>query len=94
MARADFTHEITEFNGFPVIKIEDLNLGNMSVTNDIENVVRDIETMEKIDASKHIIVYKDSDEMWDGWDAINSSYVPLQKMSYSEAIARYIQLTA
>lgn len=94
MARADFTHEITSYNGFPVLKIEDLDLGNMSVTNNIEEVVRDVEVMEKIDAKNYVIIYKDSDDMWDGWDAVKQSYVPLQKTNYTAAVERYIQLTA
>ena len=55
---ADFTYSI--FGN--VISIVDLNLGNRSVTNDIERVLRKIEYY-------HIafkIMYRDSEGVWDG----------------------------
>ena len=47
--KADFIHELTQYNGFDVIRIEDLDLGNISVTNDIENVVVSRQTGDVID---------------------------------------------
>jgi hypothetical protein len=46
--------------------IEDLDTGNKSVTNDIENVINDIyhEIGEKIKNYK--VIYKDSHGIWDG----------------------------
>jgi hypothetical protein len=49
-----------------ILFIQDLNLGRMSVTNNIENVLSEIkdEMGEKITEAK--IIYKDSQGVWDG----------------------------
>lgn len=58
--RADF--EYVAFTGEPnIVFIRDLNLGNRSVTNDAENVVKEINTLFP---GKRII-YKDSNGDWD-----------------------------
>lgn len=44
-----------------LILIEDLNLGNKSVTNDLENVINDIITKEKLDIEKFDFAYVDSE---------------------------------
>jgi hypothetical protein len=44
VSQADFTYSMT----LDLIKIVDLNLGNKSVTNDIENVLRKIETWHRV----------------------------------------------
>lgn len=90
MAKADFTHELTQYNGFDVIRIEDLDLGNISVTNDIESVVADIAIMEKIDPKKYIVIYKDSDGFFDGWDPVNERFLAIRKTSFSAAVRDFI----
>ncbi len=90
MSKADYLHEITEYNGFKCLKIEDLNLGNISVTNDIENVVADIAQMERIDPSQFIIVYKDSEGNWDGWDPLKELHVSINKPSFFSAVREYL----
>lgn len=59
MRKADYTYTIE--NG--TVKIIDLNLGNVSVTNDAENVVTEIQSTTDIKGLK--IVYRDSDGNWD-----------------------------
>ena len=59
MRKADYTYTIE--NG--TVKIIDLNLGNVSVTNDAENVVTEIQSTTNIKGLK--IVYRDSDGNWD-----------------------------
>ena len=49
-------------NGY--LKIEDLNLGGRSVTNDIENVLYEIREEIGDQIEKFQIIYKDSDELW------------------------------
>lgn len=88
--KADFIHELTQYNWFDVIKIEDLDLGNISVTNDIENVVADIATMEKIDPKKYIVVYKDSDGYFDGWDPQSERFISIRKTSLGEAVRAFL----
>ena len=49
-----------------LVKITDLNMYGMSVTNDMENVCDYIEQHEKINLSEYTIIYRDSTEVWDG----------------------------
>jgi len=67
-SRANFLYRIGEVDGQKILLIRDQTLGNMSVTNDIENVVGDIGTHEGIDPTEHMIIYRDSEGNWDGWD--------------------------
>lgn len=92
MTRADYTHSIETHQGRSVIIIEDLNLGNKSVTNDIENVVKDIAVMEKIDPLQHIIVYKDSMGTWDGFDPLRECIVHLGEDKWRHAAGKYIRM--
>jgi hypothetical protein len=49
-----------------VIAIVDLDLGNRSVTNDIENVLRKIEYYHQGPITAFKIMYRDSEGVWDG----------------------------
>ena len=64
--QADFTYAISP----DVITITDLDLGNRSVTNDIENVLRKIEYWHQGSIATFRIMYRDSLGVWDGmhWD--------------------------
>lgn len=70
-----------------VLCIEDLNLrGGMSVTNDIENVVKEIhEKCTKVEIPD-MIIYRDSDLMWDGWDHKKEEFIYLQVEDIAEAV--------
>ncbi len=58
--RADYTHTVAD----NVIAIIDLDQGNRSVTNDIDNVVADIKGELASDLSAgHAIIYRDSQEV-------------------------------
>lgn len=56
MVRADYAYRIIDNN---IVNIVDLNKGNMSVTNDAENVLTEINSIEEIKNKR--IVYLDSD---------------------------------
>jgi len=73
-SRADFAHKLGTINGFKVLLIVDLDMGHMSVTNDIENVVDDIAFAENINPKDYLIAYRDSEGDWDGWDAKTNSF--------------------
>ena len=49
-----------------IIFIEDLNLGSISVTNDIENVISDISKEMNTSMDNFKVIYKDSDGVIDG----------------------------
>lgn len=55
--QANFTYSISG----NVISIVDLNLGNRSVTNDIENVLRKIEHYHQGPITKFKLMYRDSE---------------------------------
>jgi len=76
MVRADYAYQIKE--GFRTeIYIVDQNLGNMSVTNCIEDVVEEIKSKERITHNDLSVVYCDSEGVWDGWDHTNENFIPL-----------------
>jgi hypothetical protein len=60
--QADFTYSISG----NVISIVDLNSGNRSVTNDVENVLRKIEHFHQAPSFGFKIMYRDSQGIWDG----------------------------
>lgn len=69
MTKSDFTYEIDGDN----VRITDLNQGRMSVTNDIENVISQIE--KKVGYSLHdkVVTYQDSSGDCDGIHFKNGS---------------------
>lgn len=91
MSKADYTHKLKSVSGRNILVIEDLNLGNKSVTNSIEEVIRDIEVMEHISARDYMIVYRDSEGNWNGWDVIKEEFIHLQEDSWYNAVQKYIQ---
>ncbi|GAA4461804.1 hypothetical protein GCM10023189_37710 [Nibrella saemangeumensis] len=64
--RADYTYTVTD----NIIAIVDLDLGNRSVTNDIENVLADIRA-EIGDLAGYAVIYRDSMGRWDGVRLVN-----------------------
>jgi hypothetical protein len=93
MAKADYIHSIEQYrNQVPVLVVEDIDLGNKSVTNDIENVMADIAKMEGIDPANYLVVVKDSKGSWDGWDHKAQQFEILNEEKWWDAAAKFIQL--
>ena len=69
-----------------VLCIIDENRGNMSVTNCIEDVVHEICENEGIDKSSLLVIYKDSDGIWDGWDDSKQSFILINQKNIDDAI--------
>lgn len=67
-AKSSYTYTIEDHLGRKWIVIQDQNLGRMSVTNDIENVVNDICQVENITTEEHLIIYQDSESEWTGYN--------------------------
>lgn len=87
MARADYIHRTEQIQKHDVLVIEDLDLGNMSVTNSIEEVIAEIEQMEGIKANDYIIIYKDSDGTYDAFQS--GEFMSLGADNVKEAIRTY-----
>lgn len=58
MKRADYIYKISD----RLVEITDLNLGGISVTNDAENVLTEINSEENIE--NLAVIYKDSEGDW------------------------------
>lgn len=87
MRKADYIHRMDKYKGkVDVITIKDLNLGSVSVTNDIENVIEDICRLEKVDKEQFMIVYKDSSGQWDGFDTSKNQFVVLGMDKWYDAV--------
>ena len=74
---ADFTYSISD----NVISIVDLNLGNRSVTNDVENVLRKIEHFHQAPIFGYKLMYRDYEGTWDGiqWDGERALFFALRE---------------
>ena len=81
--QADFTYAVSG----NVISIIDLNLGNRSVTNDVENVLRKIEQYHQAPIFGFKIMYCDSEGVWDGinWDGEHASFFALRETEEGRA---------
>ena len=91
MANSLYIHRIEVIAGHRFIVIEDLNVGFMSVTNDIENVVEEISQKERINPCEHFIIYKDSEGVWDGFDFATQQFVPIQNTDFKTAVSSLIK---
>ena len=80
---ADFTYSLSG----NVISIVDLNLGNRSLTNDIESVLRKIEHYHQGSIVGFNIMYRDSEGVWDGihWDGEHASFFSLREIEERRA---------
>ncbi len=87
--RADYTYTIEG----SVIAIIDLDLGNRSVTNDIDNVIGDIRT-ELGDLSGYAVIYRDSMGRWDGIRLVRDvvHFYALNEINQEQAQARLLHL--
>lgn len=90
MTKAKYSYSFFEQDGYQGIAIGDRGIDDTSVTNDIEGVVAEIEKVESVDAKKFIVVYRDSDDIWDGWDAITQKFVILCCSTRKSAVDDYI----
>lgn len=93
MSNSDYTYTITNFRGPGVIVIQDLNRGNKSVTNNIENVVDEICIKELIEYPEdYIIVFKDSTALWDIYDYKKELFTIVSEASWKEGVSKYLEL--
>ena len=81
--RAEFTYSMM----LNRIKIVDLNQGTASVTNDIENVLRKIETWHQGSIAGYRIMYRDTDGYFDGveWDGQHARFFAIRETDEAAA---------
>ena len=63
---SDFRYHINTTDGTPVIVIEDLDRGGMSVTNNMEAALHYVAEDAGLDLTQAKIVYRDSEGSYDG----------------------------
>jgi hypothetical protein len=90
-SKADYKYAILNTQGRNVISIIDEHKGNRSVTSSIGQVIKEIGEAEKINPEQYMIVYRDSENMWDGFDVKKPTFVSLQCESEESAIRKYIE---
>lgn len=94
MTRADYDYKILKKNiPYTFLLIEDLDKGNCSVTNDIYNVVKEIINIQgkELDINNTLILYLDSNKIWDGYNYTNDSFIAIGKSDYRDAIQTYLE---
>lgn len=89
--QSDYSYTKVKKDGILVIAIIDLDLGGMSVTNDIENVADAICHKEKISRESTAFIYRDSMKTWDGWNPKTGWFVALSTNNKQEAINKIVK---
>jgi hypothetical protein len=86
--RADFTYQITP----TLISIVDTGLGQRSVTEDIEAVLRQIQYWHQGSISSFQIMYRDGKGFWYEvhWDGKNASLSPLGETDEQKACRKLL----
>lgn len=90
-AAAHYTYKIKKYGPYKIMAIEEMDRG-ISLSNDIENVVRDIASELGISPGDYLIVFKDTQGVWDAWGYESQSLHLLKAKNYTEAIRVYIDL--
>jgi hypothetical protein len=87
--QADFTYSITP----DTISIIDTAKGRLSVTNDIEAVLRKIESWHQGSIAAFKIMYGDESGVWDGvrWDGQRAAFFALQEIDERKAKSKLPQ---
>lgn len=90
-SRARFDYNLDTYKGNKVMYITDQGgPTDLTVTNDIENVIADICAREEIKASDYIILYKDGEGNWDAWDAEYENFIILGENNSLDALSVYL----
>ncbi len=87
-----FAYYFKEWQGKLFLCIEDTPGNNgKSLTNSIEDVVENIDNAEDVDVNECLIIYRDSDDVWDGWDNVNNTFIYLGCSTAEQAMKKYYE---
>ena len=86
--RPEYQDEIAIYNGMAVLCIRDMNSGGMSVTNGAEIVLKEL--ADKYGTLPELIIYQDSDGIWDRmvWNGTSVTFVALRERNGAVALGR------
>ncbi len=93
LSKADFTYVVFDVEGVDkkFISIQDQDLGGRSVTNDIENCIKDICDENNLKQEDCLVVYCDSDGIWDAYDTKINDFVVLRCETVMLAVKEYLK---
>ena len=80
MGELKSTYRLDVYDSVQVVAIEDLNMGERSVTNDIENVIEEVRRiMNKTgrNIERYQVIYKDSEGLLDGYGQNSGQFISL-----------------
>jgi len=82
LARAKYTARMHK----GVLVVQDVGSGrDLTVTNDIENVVAEALSDMPFDKRPEVCVYQDSEGNWDGWDLTKEEFIFLSAQDVESA---------
>ncbi len=87
---AHFTHKVKKVYDTNILSIVDLDRGR-TVTNNIEKVLERIVYMEQIMLNKFLIIYRDTEGYWDGYDSETKKFIALRTEDEDLAIRKIIE---
>lgn len=95
MTKSAFEYELGSIQGHKYIAITDLNIGSMSVVKDIKNIIQEIQFTTQVkyhDLANYLVLCKDEDGVWDGYDPISDKFIDLAKLNLQAAFEKYYEI--
>lgn len=87
---SDYLYHIRKIKEQLFIMIEDRDLGNCSVTNNIEAVVEAVCKKYNINPVHYNIIYMDSQGNWDGYIFATKTFYPIQEKHWLRAAIKVV----
>lgn len=98
-SKSNYNHAFRTIKGRPFLMIEDLGGVNissgfaaMSVTNNIENIVAYVCDKNKTNPVEHYIIYKDTDDVWDGFEFSSQQFFSIGEKHWLQAAIKLINI--
>jgi len=87
MSRCSFTYTVRKANNKNVLCLEDRGTG-MSLTNGMEDVIEELQASFKRSSKPFpsLVIYKDTEGMWDGWNVKKEEFIGLQYKRLEKAL--------
>jgi len=95
-SKAHFLYKVVKIKDHDVVFVIDQNLGGRTVTSDMHYIAADLVQAEKLNTRGFTIIYRDSEEKWDGWSPDDGFFplcYPAQKLLESILDIEFNELT-
>ena len=97
-AKSNFISKLITVDKVKMIIIEDLYndsnediLHYKTVTNNIEDVLKEIKLNNAINLNEYVVIYLDSDNIWNGYRPLAQTWFFLGEISEQDAINLYLE---